>query len=187
MLTLLQANFWLYLPAALSDTPPDPSTPGVFTLKSHNFARLKTFFYHGLWYCIQILALHTTPTFPDTMTKKGDGLRVSQLDSPERVEQLEKIDILRELGVGNEINLPQVQYYTAEHSLPSYDILKFTLLAGGCRRSVFWEEFTPRGSQRSSISCCQRLMHSLCNTNRLPKIARHRGNHTCIDHTIDGQ
>lgn len=30
------------------------------------------------------------------------------MDSPERVKQLEKIDQLRELGVGEEINLPQV-------------------------------------------------------------------------------
>lgn len=36
-------------------------------------------------------------------------VKVEQMDSAERVGQLEKIDKLREFGVGEEINLPQVR------------------------------------------------------------------------------
>jgi len=42
------------------------------------------------------------------MAKKNMKIQVDHMDSPERVKQLEKIDQLRELGVGEEINLPQV-------------------------------------------------------------------------------
>ncbi len=36
-------------------------------------------------------------------------VKVEQMDSAERVGQLEKIDKLREFGVGEDINLPQVR------------------------------------------------------------------------------
>ena len=42
------------------------------------------------------------------MAKKDMKTQVDTMDSPERLEQLEKIDRLREFGVGEEINLPQV-------------------------------------------------------------------------------
>jgi len=45
---------------------------------------------------------------PFSMAKKNMKIQVDHMDSPERLEQLEKIDQLRELGVGEEINLPQV-------------------------------------------------------------------------------
>lgn len=42
----------------------------------------------------------------DKMTMK---VKVERMDSAERVGQLEKIDKLREFGVGEEIKLPQVR------------------------------------------------------------------------------
>ncbi len=43
------------------------------------------------------------------MVQKAMTITVDEMDSSERVEQLEKIDQLRELGVGKDINLPQVR------------------------------------------------------------------------------
>ena len=51
------------------------------------------------------------------MPMEIESLRISQLDSPERVELLEEIDKLRELGVGNEINLPQVRAWPSHSAL----------------------------------------------------------------------
>lgn len=44
------------------------------------------------------------------MTKRALRFEVESLDTQERVEQLGKIDQLRELGVDAEISLPQVSY-----------------------------------------------------------------------------
>lgn len=44
------------------------------------------------------------------MTKRALRFEVESMDTQERVEQLGKIDQLRELGVDAEISLPQVSF-----------------------------------------------------------------------------
>ena len=51
------------------------------------------------------------------MDKKTVKVKVERLDSAERISQLEKIDKLREYGVGEEINLPQVRFLLRHPSL----------------------------------------------------------------------
>lgn len=53
------------------------------------------------------------------MDKKTVKIKVEHMDSAERVGQLEKIDKLREFGVGEEINLPQVRHSLAKPTLLS--------------------------------------------------------------------
>lgn len=72
------------------------------------------------------------------MSKKM-RIQVDHMDSPERVEQLEKIDQLRELGVGEEINLPQVST-SPKQSSDAYIWLSTDArvsLASSRRRSIF--------------------------------------------------
>ena len=54
------------------------------------------------------------------MVKGAMKIPMDQLDSPERLEQLEKIDRLRELGVGEEISLPQVGRLLSQTHSPSH-------------------------------------------------------------------
>ncbi|KAI9719100.1 MAG: hypothetical protein M1812_003730 [Candelaria pacifica] len=66
-------------------------------------------------------------------------IEVDEIDSPERIEQLEKIDLLRELGVGEEINLPQLVVVGDQSSgksslLEGLTGLPFPVASGLCTR-----------------------------------------------------
>ncbi|KAI9797567.1 MAG: hypothetical protein M1835_007831 [Candelina submexicana] len=84
-------------------------------------------------------------------------VQIDDIDSPERVEQLEKIDLLRELGVGEEINLPQLVVVGDQSSgksslLEGLTGLPFPVASDLCTRSATQVGFRRSKSQHEAIT-----------------------------------
>lgn len=95
------------------------------------------------------------------MARKPGGLKdgADALDNDERVRILGIIDRFRELGVNEDIALPQVSTIKTEISQPPDQWL---LPARRGRRSVKREVISPRGTDRTKLPNCQRTVYALC-------------------------
>ena len=101
-----------------------------------------------------------------TMTKMGPGLIADNgLANEKRVRILGVIDKIRELGVSEDISLPQVCLLAWSQSGPA---CKKLTSSAACRswRPVEWKVVGPRRTNWSVIPHRKRPLHTLCYTDR---------------------
>ena len=85
-------------------------------------------------------------------------VEILDLDNPERAKLLERIDKFRDLGVGEDVELPQVRipFHTSTRPREQYLLISWASFAVGCGwRSIIWQVVAPREYHGLALPDCQ--------------------------------